>query len=386
MMPVTWEMRRLSIPPKTYPAPGFEEPGVRSLFFEGLAWQGRPTRVFAWYGRPEGAGEARVPAMVLVHGGGATAFAHWVRMWTARGYAAIAMDTCGCTAGGEHAKRPRHDLGGPGGWGDFEHVDEPIEDQWAYHAVGDVILAHSLIRSFPEVDPDRTGVTGISWGGFLTCLAAAADSRFRFAAPVYGCGFLGESSCWLENFREMGPEKAGKWLGFWDPSHYVPHITIPTLWVSGPNDSYFPLGSLQKTYRLASGPRAVSLRVEMIHGHPEGEAPPEIPAFADHYLKGTDPLPRVGPTTCRGGSFEADFTSPLPLRKFELNFTRDTGPWPDRKWTTVAATADVTAGKVTAPRPQGATAAFFNLTDPAGRVVSSEYTDLTDSPGSNSVE
>ena len=33
--------------------------------------------------------------MVLVHGGGGTAFAEWVKAWTSRGYAAIAMDTCG---------------------------------------------------------------------------------------------------------------------------------------------------------------------------------------------------------------------------------------------------------------------------------------------------
>jgi hypothetical protein len=34
--------------------------------------------------------------MVLIHGGGGTAFADWVRLWTGRGYAAIAMDLCGC--------------------------------------------------------------------------------------------------------------------------------------------------------------------------------------------------------------------------------------------------------------------------------------------------
>ena len=34
-------------------------------------------------------------AMVLVHGGGGTAFDAWVRAWVKAGYAAIAMDTCG---------------------------------------------------------------------------------------------------------------------------------------------------------------------------------------------------------------------------------------------------------------------------------------------------
>ena len=59
----------------------------------------------------------------------------------------------------------------------------------------------------PGVDPDRIGVTGISWGGYLTCIVAGVDPRFRFAAPVYGCGFLGDNSAWLPEFQKMGPEK-----------------------------------------------------------------------------------------------------------------------------------------------------------------------------------
>ena len=72
---------------------------------------------------------------------------------SSRGYAAIAMDTCGCVPKGSYGKWQRHDAGGPPGWGDFEHADEPIEDQWPYHAVADVILAHSLLRAMPERRP-----------------------------------------------------------------------------------------------------------------------------------------------------------------------------------------------------------------------------------------
>ena len=48
----------------------------------------------------------------------------------------------------------------------------------------DVILAHSLLRSWPRVDPERIGLTGISWGGYLTCIATGVDNRFKFAIPV----------------------------------------------------------------------------------------------------------------------------------------------------------------------------------------------------------
>ena len=87
----------------------------------------------------------------------------------------------------------------------FGAIDQPVTDQWTYHAVADVILAHSLVLSFPEVDPNRTALTGISWGGYLTCIVAGLDDRFKAAVPVYGCGFLDENSVWLGRFAKMSP-------------------------------------------------------------------------------------------------------------------------------------------------------------------------------------
>ena len=125
---------------------------VKSLYYEGLPFQGKPTRVFAYYGVPKLAAGKRVPAMVLVHGGGGTAFDVWVRLWNSRGYAAIAMDLCGCVPVGTYGHWQRHPAGGPPGWGGFDQIDWPVHDQWTYHAVADVLLAHSLLRSMPEVD------------------------------------------------------------------------------------------------------------------------------------------------------------------------------------------------------------------------------------------
>ncbi|MBM3211369.1 acetylxylan esterase, partial [Candidatus Poribacteria bacterium] len=177
--------------PEVYPAPDFQSPGVKAIFYQGLPWNSIPTRVFAWYGLPEQRSEAKIPGMVLVHGGGGTAFDYWVRLWNSRGYAAIAMDTCGCIPEGVYGGWHRHDLGGPPGWGGFDQINWPVEAQWTYHAIADIILANSLLRSFPEVDPERIGLTGISWGGYLTCIASGIDNRFNFAVPVYGCGYLG---------------------------------------------------------------------------------------------------------------------------------------------------------------------------------------------------
>ncbi len=377
MNPVSWPKTVFTNPPKTYPAPGFEEPGVKALFYDGLPWQGKPTRVFAWYGVPKNATGKKLPAMVLVHGGGGTAFAHWVRMWNERGYVAIAMDTCGCTAGGEHANRPRHDLGGPAGWGDFDHIDWPIEDQWPFHAVADVILAHTLIRSFPEVDCDRIGVTGISWGGYLTCITAGVDHRFQFAAPVYGCGFLHDKSGWASIFSDMGKARADKWLALWDPAQYLPASQMPMLWVSGTNDIYYHLGALKRSYQLPAGPRTLCIRVRMPHGHPEGENPQEIQVFADHILKGTAPLPTVGLPIREGNHVRVAFTTKTPVARAELNFTRDSGNWPDRNWETLAAQLDLKTNTASADLPPGITTHYFNLVDDKGNVVSSEHETLS---------
>ena len=275
-------MKVLGNAPKVYPADAPLAKDVMSVFYEGLPWRKKPTRVFAYYGLPKVAPGTKVPGMVLVHGGGGSAFDAWVRLWNSRGYAAIAMDTCGCVPIGSYGKWQRHNAGGPPGWGGFDQVDEPAEDHWTYHAIADVVLAHSLLRSLPGVDPERIGVTGISWGGYLTCIVSGVDSRFRFAVPVYGCGFLGDNSTWLPEFQKMGREKSSRWLGWWDPSVWLRQSKMPMLWVTGTNDFAYPMDSLQKSYRLAQGPHTLCIRLRMPHGHGgPGENPAEILAFAE---------------------------------------------------------------------------------------------------------
>ena len=369
-----WNLKQLSSPPKVSPAPTFQAPGVRALFFEGLPWKGNPTRVFAWYGVPSNA-TARVPAVVLVHGGGGTAFVDWVRLWTARGYAAIALDTCGSMPIDTDSHQPRrHEFGGPPCWdASFDQIDWAEEDQWTYHAIADIVLAHSLLRSFPEVDPKRIGITGISWGGYLTSIAASVDPRFRFAVPVYGCGFLGEDSLWVPAFQKLGPEKANKWLQLWDPSVYLSRPKMPFLWITGTNDVGYPLDSLQKTYRLPHGLRTLSVRLRMPHSHEDGWKPEEIFAFANQVVSSGTPLTRVLSQARDQQRAWIKFKSKSPVVHAELLYTLDNGIWKDRQW--LAIPAQIIPGKamVQATLPAGVRVFFFNLTDARGLVVSSEH-------------
>lgn len=365
-----WNLEALSKAPKIYPAPEFQEAGVEALFYDALPWKGQPTRAFACLGMPKHKPGKKVPAMVLVHGGGGTAFADWVRLWNKRGYAAIAMDTCGSIPGGAHGARPRSEFPGPPGWGGFDQIEQPIEDQWTYHAVADVILAHSLLRSQPDVDANRIGLTGISWGGYLTCIVAGVDNRFRFAAPVYGCGFLGDDSTWKGTLDGM-KERGQMWLKLWEPSLYLPNAKMPFLWVDGTNDFAYPLDSVQKSYRLPSGQRTLTTILRMAHGHGgPGENPEEIHAFADSILKGGAPLARFVKSGNDGKNAWAEFESKTAIVKAELLFTKAGGAWKDRLWETMP--AQIEAFKVTAAVPPGATAWFINVIDERGLIVSSE--------------
>jgi dienelactone hydrolase len=376
-----WDAPELWKAPATHPCEDVGADGLKALYYDGMPYKGKPTRVFAWYGVPSGDVKSKYPAMVLVHGGGGTAFEAWVRLWNQRGYAAIAMDNCGCIPKGEYSHWERNASGGPAGWGGFDMIEEPEKDQWTYHAVADVILAHSLLRSFPEVDPERIGITGISWGGYLTCITAGVDERFKFAVLVYGCGFLGDNSAWLGDFEKLGQDKAKRWLGLWDPSVYLPRVSMPMLWVTGTNDFAYPMDSLRKSYRLPKAERSLCVTLRMPHGHGgAGENPKEIHAFADQFCKGGVPLAKVVKQGVDGAAAWVAFESDSPVVKAELNYTKDSGVWKERNWETIPAVIDADVKKATAMLPEGAVVYYFNMTDERGLVSSSEHVETGGDP------
>jgi dienelactone hydrolase len=379
--PIPWNLTKLSELP-TFEWKNAEGP-VRSLYYEGESFQGHPTRVFAFYASPKTLGVPerkgkRFPAIVLLHGGGGTAFSDWAKLWAKRGYAAIAMDL----AGHEPivGKSP-YDLknlsplpdGGPdqGEEGKFGSIDKPPTEQWEFHAVSAAIRAHSLIRSFPEVDPDRTAVTGISWGGYLTCIVASVDNRFKAAVPVYGCGHLEENSAWLKHFAKMTPEGRDRWAKLWDPSEYVPAIQMPTLFVNGTNDHSYPLDSYMKTYHDAGGAKNIRITIKMLHSHQHGWAPTEIGQFIDQHLRGGTPLPQVTEVKRTGQKVIAKFKAEVQVTA-KLNFTRDQGDFEKREWQSLQLRVSGDTVFADLPSEKEITAWFLTITDDHNATVSSE--------------
>ncbi len=379
-----WNLNELSKAPRTYDlntknALLQASDGLKPVFYDGVPYEGKNTRVFAWIGVPEHKPGDKVPGIVLVHGGGGTAFKYWAKLWLQRGYAVIAMDTCGCTPAqiNPRNKLPKgvtHKDGGPRGWGDFANVSKPVKDQWMYHAVAAVVLGNSLLRSLPEVDSKRVGMTGISWGGIIAEIAAGVDNRFAFVAPVYGCGFLGEDSHWQENnFQKMAPADVYKWLKLWDPSQYVGFAGMPMLFVDGTNDKHFRPGSWQKTYNSAKGDVNISMQLRMRHAHPPAGDPKEITVFADSIAKGTPPLPKIVSQLRNGKNVSIKYVTKVPIKKATLLYTKDSGPWRTRRWLTKEAELNSSENSASAVLPEKVQAYYFNITDNRNCVVSSKH-------------
>jgi dienelactone hydrolase len=368
---IPWDLIDLSQPP-TYEWSDLLSP-VRSLYYAGQDYKGKPTRVFAYYASPATldatySGDKTFPAVVLVHGGGGTAFKEWVQLWANRGYAAIAMDLTGF---GQDRKRLSD--GGPNNTDNetFGLIDQPAENQWTYHGVADVILAHSLIRSFDEVDASRTAVTGISWGGYLTCTVAGLDSRFKAAVPVYGCGFLHYNGAWLGRLSNMTPQQKDKWVHLWDPSMYVGSVVMPMFFVNGTNDSFYPLDSYAKTYGLVKSERNFRITVNMLHSHQHGWAPKEIGLFIDQHLKAGIPLATILKPELVEGKVHAKVKSKVDITSAHLHYTTGTTPINKLSWKSVSADLDSNQ-LISCALPEKATIWFLTVTDSRGAIVSSE--------------
>ena len=362
---------------------------IHSLTYAGEAYQGRPTAVFAFYASPITLGEAKAgakfPGVVLIHGGGGTAFADWVQLWAKRGYAAIAMDlsgsrppdpefdAAGIAKGNAHQANTRSRLsdGGPnhGSVEKFDSIGGDTSDDWPFHAAASVIRAHTLLRSFPEVDPERTAVTGISWGGYTTCLVASLDDRFKAAVPVYGCGFLHEGESVQKPSIDKLGERRAAWVKEYDPGSLLPRCRVPIFFVNGTNDIHYVLDSYMKSYAVVPGEKQIRIEVKMRHSHVAGWAPREIELFIDSKCRSTPPLPVPGKPVVRGETIEVVCESRTALKSAQLNYTTDSGLRSQRNWTTVQAKIE---GKViTVPKPPpGANTWFITVVDERDAMVS----------------
>ena len=312
---------------------------VHALIMRSVSYKGHPTEVFAYYSDPDlllkRKQKGRYPAVLLLHGGAGAAFRQWVEKWAADGYAALAIDLSG--RGMDHQPLPN---GGP----DLENNDNVfgtvergnLYEAWTYQAVAKAIAAHSLLLSMKHVDPQRTCLTGISWGGYLTCIVGSIDNRFRAAAPVYGSGYYTELP-FFAGMKLLSEEGRQRWMRWFDPSHYLPYASIPFLFVSGNADTAYQLYAYKKSYELIdASQRTICIRPGMQHGYYEGWEPFEIKAYFESVLNGGCPLAKVYPARVDNQTIRVEMDAPVTPQWAQFYYTNDTEcPNTERRWSSV---------------------------------------------------
>ena len=372
-----WGRRLLTTVPK-YKIISADTASVKELIYEGGGYANLPkTEVFAYYATPGSVNhtpslDKNLPAIVFVHGGGGKAFREFAYLWAQRGYAVIAMDLSG---NGKDGKRLP--LGGPDQdpRKKFTSIDSSLNQQWVYHAVYNVALAHSLLLSFKEVDKNNTGITGISWGGFLTCISAGLDNRYKAAVPVYGCGYYFDTAGvnYRANLNKLSKSSAERWIKQYDPSNFIGQSKAKFLWITGAKDQHFNPSMFSRTYHEVLSSSSFRIIPDMPHGHTEGATPDEIAVFMNHYLKNVPYLfPCFDSIQIANNTINATVRSTEPIVVATLCYTKDkTLPFEKRVWYTLP--ASVVGKKITTQLPEGINMWMIDIEDAKGMLGSSKY-------------
>ncbi len=301
---------------------------VREILFKGPNHRGKSTKVFAYYSNPDimKAGKTlgnKFPGVVLISGGNQPAFREWVERWTAEGYAAITCDYGNTRLSEECGPAPaslEERLAFI-----YDSIAHGARAVRAYRTAAISILAHSLLLSFPEVEANHTAVTGISWGGFQTCIVSGIDNRFKAAAPVYGCAFHDEII--FKKYLENGMNEEGRnlWMNKIDPKNYLIYSKCPTLFINGNKDGCFDIVPFAKTMDLIPEEnRYIRITPNMGHDHPSGWRPREIAAFFNSVFNEDMPLPRITGVEIRDSILSFKYQSLLSLREANFYYSNDT--------------------------------------------------------------
>jgi len=110
------------------------------------------------------------------------------------------------------------------------------------------------IEKFDFVDPDRLGVTGGSYGGYLTNWVITQTNRFKAAVPFKSISNL--ISQWGTDANTLWFESDGGFMPFenyekaWDmsPLKYVTNCTTPTCFIHGAWDFCVNLGQAEEMF------------------------------------------------------------------------------------------------------------------------------------------
>lgn len=217
---------------------------------------------------PDGGGPHAL--IVLVHGGPVWAFQDaWPRttvpLLVSRGYAVFQPNPRGSTGHGQKfAGMVVGDMGG----------DDAL----------DILSGIDALVARGVADPERIGVTGGSYGGFLSCWLPVRDQRFKAAVAVspvtdwYSQHFNSNIGHWDTDFLKDLPERPGGRYHHRSPVLHADRVTTPTLLTAGQNDRCTPPGQAIELYRAL---RSRGIDTEVVIYPEEGHGVRNLPAGID---------------------------------------------------------------------------------------------------------
>jgi dienelactone hydrolase len=199
--------------------------------------------------------QGRHPGLLLLHGGGGSAQEDMALDWAKRGFVVLAPDLPGI-GNSEKIKN------GSGAWKQLKYgvnhfrVDEDATSSDIFDGVLAALQSLYLLRSFPDVNPHRIGVTGVSWGGYATIMVAGlAGKDIRAAYSIYGAGNYDLGSAFQKDLAKLSKEKADIWLQQLDARNYAPGIRAHFFEAAATNDTFFWIPAVSATLEEIHSPK-----------------------------------------------------------------------------------------------------------------------------------
>ena len=335
-----WNLAELSKQP-AFRESGFEDSryeGMKDLMVTGYGPNGSKAEFFAYVALPDTPKpEGGYPGIVLVHGGGGTAYPLYVNVWKEYGFAVIALDW--------YNQRPLPPRDKPAGESDVPRA--PLEGGKRHDIsanVSNAVLCNSLLRSWPDVNPDKIVLVGLSWGSWYGAIISAIDSRLKGVVEIY-CGDLRENDNRLINGRFLHAAK------------------VPMYWVASTHDQNVTMESLRGAFNECPTIVTKSLVIRLPHSH-RGFLFDSAPRMAKHFM---DPeqvpsLPILGKPLVKDGVLSAEIKSfGLGMGKALLCYSCSPRTEKRHLWEWKTLPAEVNGNTVSARIPEGVTQCFLSI-------------------------
>ena len=214
--------------------------------------------IAGWVIRPAGFEPGKkYPAILDIHGGPKTVYGscyfHEMQLWASRGFAVLFCNPTGGDGGGDEFA----DIRGQYGRQDFADLMQFVD---------------TALKRCDFIDAERLGVTGGSYGGFMTNWVIGHTDRFRCAASQRSISnwvsFRNSADIgWYFAEDQVGGEP---WTGLekiWgqSPLAFADRVTTPTLFIHSEEDYRCPLSEgIQMFYALRQ--RGVETRMCIFRG------------------------------------------------------------------------------------------------------------------------